>query len=166
MPILPLIGAIFHFSARIGLVRTQTNYILHVYLMHTILNRLNLSIAFLSTFADKFLFCYFYRIPPKYSDAIGSRSTTLIGFSIPIHIFMILRNNQIFSGESIVNNVRIDIVRQLKLKDIRLKKHIVTLEIIAVIFFMNVLIKKILICSIPSFFTVVLIPCIEQKIGV
>jgi|AntRauTorckE5430_2_1112549.scaffolds.fasta_scaffold02934_2 hypothetical protein len=56
----------------------------------------------------------------------------------------ILGNNQIFSGESIVNNVPIDIVRQLKLKDIMLKKHIVILEIIAVIFLMNILVKKIM----------------------
>jgi len=56
----------------------------------------------------------------------------------------ILGNNQIFSGESIVDNIPIDIVLQLKLKDIMLKKHIVILEIIAIVFLMNIVIKKLI----------------------
>ena len=58
---------------------------------------------YVSYWVDKFLFCNFYRIPPKYSDKIGRKSTNLIAYGIFLHIFMscwILGNHQIFSGKS------------------------------------------------------------------
>jgi hypothetical protein len=117
------------------------------YLVSQSTNTVAHSVTAFAYSSDKFLFCNFYRIPPKYSDAIGSRSTTLIGCSILFHIFMscwILGNNQIFSGESIVNDFPIDIVPQLKLKDLMHKKHIIILEIIAAIFLIHILSKELI----------------------
>jgi len=82
---------------------------------------------------------------------MGSRSTMFIGYSIVLHLFMscwILGNNQIFSGESMLESVNVDAVddavANLKFKEIMYKKHIVILEIVAVIFLAHALIKRLM----------------------
>lgn len=86
------------------------------------------AISFLITYwVDKFLFCNFYRIPPKYSDDIGSKSTRLIECSIILHIFMstwILGNNYIFAGEKNSSEAEMNII---------LNKRVIPLESIALV---------------------------------
>ncbi len=53
----------------------------------------------------------------------------------------ILGNNQIFSG-ILLSNEEIDVVEQLRFTDILLKRHIVILEIIAVLFIVNVIARQ------------------------
>jgi len=93
----------------------------------------------ISYWVDKFLFCNFYRTPPKYSDNIGSKSTTLIGCSILLHIFMstwILGNHHIFASEKIfqkgdeIHDLTTATTSLHHLQEIILKKHVVPLEII------------------------------------
>jgi hypothetical protein len=55
----------------------------------------------------------------------------------------ILGDNQVFSGVSIMRNEEIDKVERLKFTDILLKRHIVILEIVAAIFIVHIIMKKI-----------------------
>ena len=90
---------------------------------------------FLSYWIDKYLFCNFYRIPPKYSDDMGRICTTLIGFAILLHLFMscwILGKNQVFVGHGSVQSSFI--TTSVQLKDTMLKKHIIPLELIGIAF--------------------------------
>ena len=99
---------------------------------------------------DKYLFCNFYRIPPRYSFKMGSRSSTLIGFAVIAHLIiscLVLGNNQVFVGESIrhsINESISDAIIQtdLKLSDMLMKKHIVLLEIVAFMFILNFLLRQ------------------------
>ena len=96
----------------------------------------------ISYWIDKYLFCNFYRIPPKYSDDIGRRCTTLIGFAILLHLFMscwILGKNQVFIGHgSVQSNF---VTTNVPLKDTMLKKHILPLELLAVGFVLGHLLR-------------------------
>ncbi|GFH46056.1 hypothetical protein CTEN210_02530 [Chaetoceros tenuissimus] len=104
---------------------------------------------FCSYWIDKYLFCNFYRIPPRYSFKMGSRSSTLIGFAVIAHLIiscLVLGNNQVFVGESIrdsINESISDTIIQtdLKLSDMLMKKHIVLLEIVAFMFILNFLVR-------------------------
>ena len=58
---------------------------------------------YVNYWADKYLFCNFYRIPPQYSDTMGRMATWLFGLSIVVHLLMsiwILGNKAIFVSES------------------------------------------------------------------
>lgn len=98
---------------------------------------------------DKYLFCNFYRIPPRYSFKMGSRSSTLIGFAVIAHLTiscLVLGNNQVFVGESIRDSINESISNtiihtDLKLSDMLMKKHIVLLEIVAFMFILNFLVR-------------------------
>lgn len=109
-------------------------------------------IGFLSFFCsywiDKYLFCNFYRIPPKYSDKIGSRSTSLIGYAIVLHILMscwMLGNSQIFPGEYFSDRGAESIeVGDLTITDVVFKKHIMILIAIGIFFVMNSFLQRFL----------------------
>lgn len=97
---------------------------------------------YITYWVDKFLFCNFYRTPPKYSDNIGARSTSLIGYGILLHIFMscwVLGSNQIFSGRPIFNN---ETMSQTYLIRFMLKTHIVPLECLAILFIAGLIMKR------------------------
>jgi hypothetical protein len=58
--------------------------------------------CYLSYWADKFLFCNYYRTPPLYSDAMSRTSTSLLGYLVFLHLGMslwMMGNEQIFEGE-------------------------------------------------------------------
>lgn len=98
---------------------------------------------YVSFLVDKFLFCNFYRTPPKYSDDIGARSTSLIGYGIILHIFMscwILGNNQIFSGVPIVDNV--PLFKDNSIVKTMVKTHIVPLEVVALLFLAGLIMRR------------------------
>jgi hypothetical protein len=100
---------------------------------------------FVSYWVDKYLFCNFYRIPPKYSDDIGARSTSLIGYGILLHILMscwILGSNQIFSGQQIFNGKQTGPVDNERVIKVMLKAHIVPLEVIAILFVAGLFMKE------------------------
>lgn len=103
---------------------------------------------FFSYWIDKFLFCNFYRIPPKYSDKIGSRSTSLIGYGVILHIFMscwMLGNSQIFPGEYFSEETPESLtVGDLSITDAAFKKHIMILEAVGIFFIMNFVLQKFL----------------------
>lgn len=109
-------------------------------------------IGFLSFFCsywiDKYLFCNFYRIPPKYSDKIGSRSTSLIGYAIVLHILMscwMLGNSQIFPGEYFSDRGAESIeVGDLTITDVVFKKHIMILIAIGIFFVTNSFLQRFL----------------------
>ena len=57
--------------------------------------------CYISYWVDKFLFCNFYKAPPMYSDAMGKKSTMLVGFLVLLHILMsmwMLGSEEIFQG--------------------------------------------------------------------
>ena len=98
---------------------------------------------YLSYWVDKFLFCNFYRIPPKYSDDIGSRSTSLIGYGIILHIFMscwILGSDQIFSGEQVLNGNAFVVSNPIT--RIMLKRHIIPIEVLGVMFISGLVMRR------------------------
>jgi len=41
---------------------------------------------FVQYWVDKFMFCNYYRTPPRYSDNIGNASSNLIGFAVVVHL--------------------------------------------------------------------------------
>ena len=99
---------------------------------------------YVSFWVDKFLFCNFYRTPPKYSHDMERDCTALIGFGIILHIFMscwILGNDEVFTGELYRGSYD---TSKLRLRGIMLKKHILPLELIALIFILGYLAKRIL----------------------
>ena len=58
--------------------------------------------CYLSYWIDKFLFCNFYRTPPMYSDDMGKRCTSLLGYLVIVHLGMslwMMGCEQIFEGE-------------------------------------------------------------------
>ena len=101
-----------------------------------------------SYWIDKYLFCNFYRIPPKYSDKIGSRSTSLIGYAIILHIIMscwMLGTNQIFLGEYFSDRGAESVaVGDLTITDVVFKKHILILEAMGLFFITNSLLQNFL----------------------
>lgn len=103
---------------------------------------------YISFWVDKFLFCNFYRIPPKYSDDIGARSTSLIGYGILLHIFMscwILGSNQVFTGQVAFGkqNIIIDTSNTSNsITRVMLKEHIIPLEVIAILFVVGLIMKR------------------------
>lgn len=61
---------------------------------------------YVSYWIDKFLFCNFYRIPPRYSEKMGTTSTTLIGFSVVVHLLISIA---MLGNEKIFRSVRRDV---------------------------------------------------------
>jgi len=64
---------------------------------------------YMSYWVDKFLFCNFYRIPPRYADNMGKTSTNLVGFAVLVHLVMslwILGNGRIFESASFVEGTK------------------------------------------------------------
>ncbi len=102
---------------------------------------------YISFWVDKFLFCNLYRIPPKYSDDIGARSTSLIGYGILLHIFMscwILGSNQVFTGRIAFgsrNNIIDPNKTNKNIARVMLKEHIIPLEVIAILFVVGLIMK-------------------------
>jgi len=97
---------------------------------------------YISFWVDKYLFCNFYRIPPKYSDDIGSRSTSLIGYGIILHIIMscwILGSNQIFSGRLLYDGDRFGDSYIVKFM---MKRHIIPLECLGLIFIVGFIMRR------------------------
>ena len=92
--------------------------------------------CYLSYWADKFLFCNYYRTPPMYSDAMSRMSTSLLGYLVFLHLVMslwMMGNEEIFQGEPLSGQeypaelgygIRSSIPRE-KL----LKKHLFPLEV-------------------------------------
>jgi len=100
---------------------------------------------YVSYWIDKFLFCNFYRIPPKYSDNIGRRSTKLIGLCIILHLSMsiwILGNQQILYGDNVFKKRDFKIPGNIKLKDITFKKHVMILESLFLVFIFTYACKR------------------------
>mmetsp|Transcript_2880 Transcript_2880/g.4113 ORF Transcript_2880/g.4113 Transcript_2880/m.4113 type:complete len:1141 (+) Transcript_2880:236-3658(+) len=59
---------------------------------------------YVSYWVDKFLFCNYYCIPPRYSDEMGKTCTKLIGCCVVLHLTMslwMMGNGTIFHGESV-----------------------------------------------------------------
>lgn len=57
--------------------------------------------CYISYWVDKFLFCNFYKAPPMYSDAMGEKSTILVGCLVLLHTLMsmwMLGSEEIFQG--------------------------------------------------------------------
>ena len=99
---------------------------------------------YVSYWVDKFLFCNFYRIPPKYSDDIGSRSSSLIGYGILLHIMMscwILGSNQIFIGQNVFGNYS----NTYRWTKGMFKLHIIPLEVLGILFIIGLMIRRSLI---------------------
>ena len=99
---------------------------------------------FISYWVDKFLFCNFYRVPPKYSDDIGARSTSLIGYGILLHIVMscwILGSNQIFSGQQLFKDNQEDVIGSNTVS-FMFKAHIIPLEVIAILFISGLIMRR------------------------
>jgi hypothetical protein len=64
---------------------------------------------YVSFWVDKWLFCTFYRIPPMYSDRMGRTATSLLGYSIFLHLMVsiwALGNRAIFESDdfAIISN--------------------------------------------------------------
>ncbi len=107
---------------------------------------------YLTYWVDKFLFCNLYRIPPKYSDDMGKTSTSLIGLSILLHVFMsiwILGSGKIFTGKSILTRDTIDDTKSkiptngsIPFKKFIFQEHIVVLEVILIGFLCGHVFKK------------------------
>lgn len=84
--------------------------------------------CYLSYWIDKFLFCNFYRTPPLYSDDMGKRCTTLLGYLVILHLGMslwMMGCEEIFQGEPLSGNrYPDDFVRSSSLQEKLSKKHL------------------------------------------
>ncbi|KAL7497202.1 hypothetical protein ACHAWT_005249 [Skeletonema menzelii] len=91
--------------------------------------------CYLSYWVDKFLFCNFYRTPPRYSDRMGKKCTKLLGFLIVLHMIMslwMMGGGQIFQGESLSGQQLGDIAASWRAR--LLKRHLFTIEATLVLF--------------------------------
>lgn len=94
--------------------------------------------CYLSYWVDKFLFCNFYRTPPRYSDRMGKKCTKLLGYLVVLHMCMsiwMLGGGQIFQGESLSggsNQQLSDIAASWRSK--LNKRHLFTIELTLVLF--------------------------------
>lgn len=105
---------------------------------------------YLSYWVDKFLFCNFYRVPPKYSDSIGSNSSSLIGYGIMLHIAMscwILGSNQIFMGQNIFKNSSFT----YRWTHAMFKMHIIPLEVLGIVFVVGLFMRHSLVTFTSTF---------------
>jgi hypothetical protein len=96
---------------------------------------------YISYWVDKFLFCNFYRTPPKYSNDIGQRSTQLIGLCILLHLIVscwTLGNGEIFIGRFIgkrkVTDEVYKLLHNIQISHVVTKRHIVILELVSLCF--------------------------------
>mmetsp|Transcript_6817 Transcript_6817/g.14782 ORF Transcript_6817/g.14782 Transcript_6817/m.14782 type:complete len:695 (-) Transcript_6817:1682-3766(-) len=92
--------------------------------------------CYVSYWVDKFLFCNFYRTPPMYSDDMGKRCTTLLGYLIFLHLGMslwIMGGEEIFQGEPLSGeDYPVDVrkgIRSTTLQEKLLKKHLLPIEL-------------------------------------
>jgi hypothetical protein len=91
--------------------------------------------CYLSYWVDKFLFCNFYRTPPRYSDRMGKKCTKLLGFLIVLHMCMslwMMGGGHIFQGESLSGKQIDSITASWRTR--LLKRHLLTIEVTLVLF--------------------------------
>ncbi|KAL9185465.1 hypothetical protein ACHAXT_003242 [Thalassiosira profunda] len=96
--------------------------------------------CYLSYWVDKFLFCNFYRTPPMYSDEMGKRCTSLLGYLVILHMGMslwMMGCEEIFEGEPLSGQAYPTGVKQgtpSSLGQKLAKKHLFPIEVALVIF--------------------------------
>jgi len=122
---------------------------------------------FIQYWVDKFLFCNYYRTPPRYSDSMGRASTNLVALSVIIHLCMslwmsgrglifkpdpIIRRTELlngFGGGKEVNNF----VEQIILKfvpEYLLQKQLVAQELVLIVFVAGILISQAASCGLSQ----------------
>ena len=99
--------------------------------------------CYISYWVDKFLFCNFYKAPPIYSDAMGKKSTVLVGCLVLLHTLMsmwMLGSEEIFqgvqlSGDHHPSNLRSGVGEATSSMQVKLfKKHLLPLQMTLVAF--------------------------------
>jgi hypothetical protein len=107
---------------------------------------------------DKFLFCNYYKTPPRYSDSMRKASTSLVALSVIIHLCMSLwmsgrglifepdpiaasRLFGDFNGVQELNNLERLIVKFLP--DYLLQKHLIALELVLIVFLVGIVLSHI-----------------------
>lgn len=101
---------------------------------------------------DKFLFCNFYRTPPKYSDKMGRTSTKLVGIGVILHLVMslwMLGNKKIFRSEAAItkapnnNSASIETVNRSTILTFLNQTHLFPIEILLVLFIAYNIFRKV-----------------------
>lgn len=106
--------------------------------------------CYLSYWVDKFLFCNFYRTPPMYSDDMGKRCTSLLGYLVILHLGMslwMMGCEEIFqgerlSGEQYPEDLRLGL-RSSTMQEKLMKKHLFPIEVTLVMFVAWMLLSRV-----------------------
>lgn len=99
--------------------------------------------CYVSYWVDKFLFCNFYRTPPRYSDRMGKKCTKLLGFLIVLHMIMslwMMGGGHIFQGESFSGQQLGDISASWT-ASLR-KRHLFTIEATLILFVTSIFLSQ------------------------
>jgi len=105
--------------------------------------------CFLSYWVDKFLFCNFYQTPPMYSDEMGKKGTSLLGYLVILHIGMslwMMGCEEIFQGEPLSGQQYPDDWRKGTSSTFRqklFKKHLFPIEMTLIIFVAGMLLSRV-----------------------
>ena len=106
--------------------------------------------CYLSYWVDKFLFCNFYRTPPMYSDDMGKRCTSLLGYLVILHLGMslwMMGCEEIFEGEPLSGQQYPEDLRKglrsSSLQEKLLKKHLFPIEMTLVVVVSGMLLSRV-----------------------
>ena len=104
--------------------------------------------CYLSYWVDKFLFCNFYRTPPMYTDEMGKRCTSLLGYLVILHLGMslwMMGNEEIFEGEPLSGQQYPDGVRNLNrgFRAKLAKKHLFPIQMALVLYMAGMLMSRV-----------------------